>query len=289
MSGVVPAHAPRRASPAITPSSTRRATRAAGQRSRPCTPRVSTGTRPPARDRSRIHGRSRGSSMASCRRSTTTVRRSCIVAAKRSWPTRCDRRSAASSEVCPSRAMPTTTSTIARAIGSQAERWTTRAARARARRRARPVPTRCVPSPLATLSPTSTTPSTVAIHGRSRTPLATKRGAGGRARRAWHRPARRCAIHAAVVPSMRWCASWPAMAPVTVPTNSRNRRRRIAGARSAAVRSTGASSTWRTSARSSASGPPKLPDRSPTATTNDASDAEPRRAVLEQVGRSARR
>ena len=44
----------------------------------------------------------------------------------------------------------------------------------------------------------------------------------------------------------------------------------MAGARSAAVRSTGASSTWRTSARSSASGPPWLPDRRPTASATAA-------------------
>ena len=160
---------PARRSP---PSSTRRASRAAGQRSRPCRPRASTGNRPPGRDRTRIHGRSRGSSRASCRRSTTTVRRSCMVAAKRSWPTRCDRRSAASSEVWPSRARPTATSRIASPIGTR-PRADHSSGQSTSSPKGSPGPHPMAPSPLATLRPTSTTPSTVAIQGRRCSPLAT--------------------------------------------------------------------------------------------------------------------
>ena len=121
-SGVVPAHAPRRARPADhaeehEPGEPRGRPPEQARR-----PRVNTGARPVAADRHRTHGRSRGSSIASWRRSTMTVRRSCSVAAKRSWPTRRDRRSAASSDVRPSRATPTATSTDADDRRDEAER-----------------------------------------------------------------------------------------------------------------------------------------------------------------------
>ena len=117
-SGVVPVQAPRSAAAATTASSPRRATRAAGHRSTPRRPRTKMGSRPLPVTRRRIQGRLRGSSRASWRRSTTTVRRSWSVAAKRSWPTRVDRRSAASSDTVPTsesprsaRAAPDTTGT----------------------------------------------------------------------------------------------------------------------------------------------------------------------------------
>ena len=77
-------------------------------------------------------------------------------------------------------------------------------------------------------------------------------------------PGRGAAGHPPRRPSPRRCRRPPA------PTKARNRSWRIAGARSAVVRSTGARSTWRTSARSRASGPPRLPERRPRATAKAA-------------------
>ena len=63
--GVVPSHTKCMAKPATPPSRTSRATRAAGQRSTPLTPRFHTGKRAGPVPRRRTHGRMRGSSMAS--------------------------------------------------------------------------------------------------------------------------------------------------------------------------------------------------------------------------------
>ena len=265
------------------PRSTSRASRAAGQRSRPAQAAREHGQRGRSpRTGSRTHGRSRGSSIASCRRRTMTVRRSCSVAAKRSWPTRCDRRSAASRDVRPSRATPDHHEHRRRRSGTRPERRPLegpqrqlaegrgRAARDDVqRRRRRP-------------APTSTTPSTVAIQraqpdARLATsavpaPSATSVAPGERAG-ARPTPASR--------PRCGGDAIWPAIAPATIPTKARNRSCRMAGPRSAVVRSTGASSTWRTSARSSASGPPWLPDRRPTATHER---PRPRRSTPARAG-----
>ena len=121
-SGVVPDQAPRRAAPATTASRARRAMRAAGQRSTPWKPRTTIGARPVPWTRIRIHGRRRGSSRASWRRRSTTVRRSCSVAAKRSWPTSVERRSAASSDVAPTTVSPTSTRASATTRGDQPQR-----------------------------------------------------------------------------------------------------------------------------------------------------------------------
>ena len=64
-------------------------------------------------------------------------------------------------------------------------------------------------------------------------------------------PSAPTATQLSVAPGRRWAASSPATAPTSVPTKARNRSWRIAGPRSAVVRSTGESSTWRTSERSS--------------------------------------
>ena len=71
------------------------------------------------RTRRRTHGRSRGSSRASWRRRTTTVRTSCSVAAKRSWPTSVDRRSADSIETRPTRARPAASTASDTAIATR--------------------------------------------------------------------------------------------------------------------------------------------------------------------------
>ncbi len=106
MSGGMPSKAARRHRPALTASSTRRRTRPREKRSRPCQSRRHTGWRL-AGPRC-IQGRLRGRSWASWRRSTSTVRRSCSVTAKRSWPTRAVRRSASSSDTRPSSVKPAT-------------------------------------------------------------------------------------------------------------------------------------------------------------------------------------
>ena len=82
-SGVVPAHTPRSAKPAAIDRPTTRTTLEAGQRSTLRTPRRTIGQRA-GLVVPRIHGRDRGRSWASCRRRTSTVRRSCRVTANRS-------------------------------------------------------------------------------------------------------------------------------------------------------------------------------------------------------------
>ena len=59
-------------------------------------------------------------------------------------------------------------------------------------------------------------------------------------------------------------ANCPAAAPAPAAANAAKRSWRQAGPRRAAPRSIGAMSTWRTSGASTASGPPRLPERSPT-------------------------
>ena len=95
--------------------------RAAGQRSTPRQPRCHT-AKCGRRFAARIHGRFRGSSIASWRRSTSTVRRSCSVTANFSWPTSEVRRSAASSDVPDTCRKPITISATATTIGMTRER-----------------------------------------------------------------------------------------------------------------------------------------------------------------------
>src|SRR3954453_5807918 len=64
--------------------------------------------------------------------------------------------------------------------------------------------------------------------------------------------------------SNRFDAKSPAAAPVHADANEANLSWRRAGPRNAPPRSTGAINTWRTSAASTARGPPRLPERSPT-------------------------
>ena len=73
------------------------------------------------------------------------------------------------------------------------------------------------------------------------------------------------ATHAKGAPGSRRTASCPAIAPTTAPTKMPKRSCFSTGLRNALARSTGARSTWFTSAGSSASGPPRAPDRSPPA------------------------
>ena len=122
-SGVVPFQTPRSDMPAIPARASSRTRRGTGQRSTPRQPRCHVGNRarPGARS-ARIHGRLRGRSAASWRRSTSTVRRSCRVTAKRSCPTRAVRRSAFSSETWAMPASPMATSAAATTIGHDAER-----------------------------------------------------------------------------------------------------------------------------------------------------------------------
>ena len=76
------------------------------------------------------------------------------------------------------------------------------------------------------------------------------------------------AIHAAGAPGRRLNASSPAMAPAVPPASTRKRNWRMAGPRRASARSTGDSRTWRTSAASTTSGPPRPPERKPMAHTS---------------------
>ncbi len=67
-------------------------------------------------------------------------------------------------------------------------------------------------------------------------------------------------------PGSRWPARLPTTAPTHSPTKADERTWCSAGARNASWRRMGARSTTRTSAASSESGPPLLPDRRPRAT-----------------------
>ncbi len=58
------------------------------------------------------------------------------------------------------------------------------------------------------------------------------------------------------------------MAPSTAPVSITPRSWRSAASRSTSPRRTGASSTWLTSAASSASGPPRAPERKPSMTAS---------------------
>ena len=70
-------------------------------------------------------------------------------------------------------------------------------------------------------------------------------------------------------------ANCPAAAPVPAAAKAAKRSWRNAGPRSAAPRSTGAMRTWRTSGASTASGPPRLPDRRPDEERERGGDTEP--------------
>ena len=104
-SAPVPRQTPASAAPAMSPSMTWRTRRLRGQRAMPCQSRRQQGRRPVGGPR-RHHGRVRASCCASWRCRTITVRTSCTVAAKRSWPTRRARRCAASSDVPPTTREP---------------------------------------------------------------------------------------------------------------------------------------------------------------------------------------
>ena len=263
ISGVVPTQRPRTQSPAIAPSRTRRAPRAAGNRSTPRRPRVNTGHRPVPCTRSRTQGRRRGSSIASCRRRTITVRRSWRVAANRSWPTSVDRRSAASRLTRPISARPARTTATANTMGSSPETWNRRGHSTSSPNEAVGL-VAMAPTPSAMASDSRTRPISEAAHRGSRVPAAISASPADNPTRA--RPATTpVATHASVLPGSRLAAMSPAIPPTTMPTKPRKRSCLTAGARSAIVRSTGARRTCRTSDRSSASGPPRLPERSPSA------------------------
>ncbi len=83
--------------------------------------------------------------------------------------------------------------------------------------------------------------------------------------------------HPANSPGRRWPARFPTIAPTHRPLKAAERTWCSAGDRSATWRRIGASSTTRTSAASSDSGPPRLPDRSPSATRK--ATARPRTAA----------
>ena len=267
-SGVVPAHAPRSASPAITPRSTSRASRAAGQRSRPRRPRVNTGARRLPRT---AHTDPGTQPRAAPWRAGGGARRRCAgpAAWRRSGADRPGANAARPPRAtcCPSRATPTATSTTATTTGERPERRPLERPQhelaegrggaerddVRGRRR-RP-------------APTSTTPSAVAAHRGRPKPDGDQRGAG--AERHERQPGERAGAdpRQGRAPRSGGTRAGRRSPRRRCPTKARNRSCRMAGARSAVVRSTGASSTWRTSARSRASGPPRLPERRPTATT----------------------
>ena len=92
------------------------------------------------------------------------------------------------------------------------------------------------------------------------------------------------ASQATVLPGRRFSASSPPMPPTMIDTNAPKRTWRRAGPRRAVVRSTGARRMWRTSARSSASGPPF--DSRPQAQSDGEGGqrTDPSRAVVEHLG-----
>ena len=85
--------------------------------------------------------------------------------------------------------------------------------------------------------------------------------------------------HSSPFSGKRRPANCPAAAPVPAAAKAAKRSWRSAGPRSAAPRSTGAMRTWRTSGASTASGPPRLPDRRPDEARERGGDAEPGRPV----------
>ena len=106
-SGVVPAHAPRAANPGDRAEEDKPRDASGRPAEDPAQPAVPHREPVGAADRAGAPtGRRRGSSMASWRRSTMTVRMSWSVAANRSWPTSVDRRSAASTDTSPTRCSP---------------------------------------------------------------------------------------------------------------------------------------------------------------------------------------
>ena len=206
-------------------------------------------------------GRVRCCSCTSWRRSTITVRRSRTVAANRSWPTRAVRRSADSSEIRFSSESPRTTSPITAGMARRANHSFRSGQMAR--------------SPIAAkgdgTGPARSATAQARRRSRSRWPpigAPAARRPGSRHRRRGARRARR--------PARCWPPTAPGCPAAGAPPAGRRWRRRRrprrrrsgpasdAGDSRARRRSTGARRTWRTSAFSSASGPPRLPDRSPT-------------------------
>ncbi len=247
-------------------SSTRRRTRAAGKRRMPSQSRRHTGRRRPTR-RSRTHGFTRGRSWASWRRRTITVRRSCTVTAKRSWPTRLVRRSANSTETPPIARSPTTNSTPTATAPSRSIQCTRSGQMAML--------------PIVVVGAGTISARSSAAHVMTSAPRSVAAGDGSRPPDAHSAAptkstairtpaAAQLAIHASGAPGSLRTTSCPATAPTTAPTKQAKRRLRSTGPRSAPRRSTGARSTNRTSAGSRAMGPPRLPDRNPAASASAA-------------------
>ena len=194
-----------------------------------------------------------------------TVRTSCSVAANRSWPTNVERRSADSIDTRPTHARPaTSTASDTATAATPGQTGPTGHIPIRPHGTVGDVGT--TPTTSAAAVATSTMPSPVPSHEGSRHDAAS---------RATPKPmhvvvtvkAAALATHAPVEPESRCAARKPPARPPTAATNTRNRSWRSAGPSRARRRSTGASSTWRTSACSRTSGPPRHPDRSATATT----------------------
>ena len=240
--------------------------RPAGVRSIPWTPRRTTAPAAPPRAAppavTGIHGRGRARSWLSWRRSSTTVRRSCIVTANRSCDTRPPRRAR-----CSDRSRPTT-------------RWATASSTATATTDSRSVDSLVTsrsairPSPSAgpvrsssaaqTCQPTSAPPAGVASQLGMRAACtmvaaATKRAPTAAPSTAPHH------THAPALDGTRCSASSPATPPASAPPNATARTRCHIGRRNTAARLTGASRRCCTSADSTVTGPPSAPLRSPAA------------------------
>ena len=195
-----------------------------------------------------------------------TVRTSCSVAANRSWPTNVERRSADSIDTRPTHARPaTSTASDTATAATPGQTGPTGHIPIRPHGTVGDVGT--TPTTSAAAVATSTMPSPVPSHEGSRHDAAS---------RATPKPmhvvvtvkAAALATHAPVEPESR-CA---ARKPTCEASDGRDEHEepelaQHAGPSRARRRSTGASSTWRTSACSRTSGPPRHPDRSATATT----------------------
>jgi hypothetical protein len=305
-SGVIPAQTARSESPAATASTTMRAIRIPGQRSAPSRSRratvaarllARTGRRrapvavrpgapapwPSGARRIRTQGRRRERSSESWRRSRVAVRTSRNVTARRRLPTSEARRSAASIPTPSSDASPIATAAAATATPINASGRTASGQSASSPRKVAGE----VRSPRAMSAADQArtrTAAKFASRRESRCPLATSPTPV--ASTPATTPARAAAAtHAGRPPGKRLAASTPPIAPATRPIPAPLRTSWSAGPRSAAARTIGACSTWRTSAASSASGPPRPAERSATATA--AATSAPRIAGPSRVTRAS--